>query len=139
MSRLPRNLPVIFAALLLATTLHASAAAYNDVDITEIPIEQLMNIPVTILKGEGTLSESPAAVSVVTQEEIRRSGAMTIPEALRLVPGLQVARVDASEWAISSRGFNSMFADKLLVLQDGRSLYTPIFSGVFWDVQGAMI
>src|SRR5205085_479632 len=82
---------------------------------------------------------SPAAISVITEEDIRRSGVTTIQEALRLVPGMEVARLDASEWAVSARGFNDVFANKLLVLQDGRSIYTPLFSGVFWDVQGAML
>src|SRR4030095_10618582 len=73
------------------------------------------------------------------EEDVRRSGANSIPDALRLVPGVQVGRVDASQWAISARGFNDVFANKLLVLQDGRSIYTPLFSGVFWDVQGALL
>ncbi len=85
------------------------------------------------------LSESPAAISVITQEDIQRSGITTLPEALRLAPGMDVARLDASQWAISARGFNDVFANKLLVLQDGRTIYTPLFSGVFWDVQGTMI
>jgi iron complex outermembrane receptor protein len=105
-------------------------------DLTEIPIEDLAKIRVTLVsKKEEALSESPAAISVLTQEDIRRSGATSIPEALRLVPGLDVAQLDAHNWAISARGFNDVFADKLLVMQDGRSLYTPLFSGVFWDVQ----
>src|SRR6266446_1339832 len=109
-------------------------------DLTELPIEALLQMEVTTVSRKAEkLSQSPAAVSVVTQDDIRRSGATSIPEALRLVPGLDVARVDASEWAISARGFNDVFANKLLVLQDGRSIYTPLFSGVFWDVQGAML
>ena len=76
---------------------------------------------------------------MVTQDDIKRSGARNIPEALRLVPGLDVAQIDASEWAVSARGFNDQSANKLLVLQDGRSIYTPLFSGVFWDVQDTMM
>ena len=86
-------------------------------------------------KRSEKLSETSAAITVLTQDDIARSGATSIPEALRLVPGLDVAQVDAEQWAISARGFNDIFADKLLVLQDGRSLYTPLFSGVFWNVQ----
>ncbi|MCP4689320.1 MAG: TonB-dependent receptor, partial [Desulfobacterales bacterium] len=79
------------------------------------------------------------AVFVITSEDIRRSGAATIPDLLRMAPGIQVARIDASNWAVSSRGFNGRFANKLLVLMDGRTVYTPLFSGVFWDVQDALL
>jgi iron complex outermembrane receptor protein len=99
-----------------------------------------MNVEITsVSKKEEKLTEAPAAVYVLTQEDIHRSGATCIPEALRLVPGLDVARIDAHTWAISSRGFNNEFANKLLVLIDGRSVYTPLFSGVFWDVQDPML
>lgn len=80
-----------------------------------------------------------AAVFVVTDEDLRRSGVTSIPEALRLVPGLQVARIDANKWAISARGFNGRFANHLLVLIDGRSIYSPMFAGVFWDVQDTLL
>ena len=109
-------------------------------DFTSLSVEELMNYPVTsVSRHEEKLAEAPAAVYVITPEEIRRSGATSIPEALRLAPGLDVARVDAHDWAISARGFNDIFANKLLVLMDGRSLYTPLFSGVFWDVQDTML
>ena len=112
----------------------------NQTDLASLPIEELMKIEVTTgARHPETLSSSPAAITVITQDDIRRSGVMTIPEALRLAPGMEVARLDASQWAISSRGFNDVFANKLLVLQDGRSIYTPLFSGVFWDVQGALL
>lgn len=105
-------------------------------DLTDVPVEKLMEIEVySPAKHAEKLSESPAAISVLTQDDIHRSGATSIPEALRLVPGLDVAQVDAEQWAISARGFNDVFANKLLVLQDGRSVYTPLFSGVFWNVQ----
>jgi len=103
-------------------------------------LDDLMNVEVTsVSKKEEKLSEAPAAVYVLTQDDIHRSGATSIPEALRLVPGLDVARIDAHTWAISSRGFNDQYADKLLVLIDGRSVYSPLFSGVFWDVQDPML
>jgi iron complex outermembrane receptor protein len=107
--------------------------------LSNMSIEQLMNIKVSILGSSETVSQTPAAVSVVTQDDIKRSGARNIPEALRLVPGLEVAQIDSSEWAVSARGFNDQSANKLLVLEDGRSIYTPLFSGVFWDVQDTMI
>jgi iron complex outermembrane receptor protein len=108
--------------------------------LTELSLEQLMNIEVTSAsKKEQKLSEVPAALYVITQEEIRRSGATSIPEALRLAPGLEVARINAHTWAITARGFNSLSANKLLVLIDGRSVYTPLFSGVWWDVQDLLL
>jgi len=109
-------------------------------DLTELPIETLLGIEVTsVARHSEKLSQSPAAISVITEDDIRRSGALSIPEALRLVPGMEAARLDSSQWAVSARGFNDVFANKLLVLQDGRSIYTPLFSGVFWDVQGTML
>jgi iron complex outermembrane recepter protein len=88
---------------------------------------------VSVTGTESTIGRSPAAVYVITEEMIRRSGVTTLPEALRLAPGLDVARIDANKWAISSRGFNGRYANKLLVLLDGRSVYTPGFAGVFWE------
>jgi len=109
-------------------------------DFGSMSIEDLMKIPVTSFsKREEQLSEVSGALHVITQDDIRRSGAPNIPEALRMAPGLQVARVASHSWAISARGFNDIFANKLLVLQDGRSIYTPLFSGVFWDVQDTMM
>jgi iron complex outermembrane receptor protein len=109
-------------------------------DLTALSIEELMEIEVTsVSKKEERLSHAAAAVYVITQEDIRRSGLKSIPELLRMVPGLEVARIDANKWAISSRGFNGRFANKLLVLIDGRSVYTPLFSGVFWDVQDTLL
>jgi len=87
----------------------------------------------SVTKTQSTVGKSPAAIFVVTQEMIRRSGANSIPDVLRLVPGLQVARIDANKWTVSARGFNGRFANKLLVLVDGRSVYTPLFSGVYWE------
>jgi iron complex outermembrane recepter protein len=84
-------------------------------------------------KKEQKLSRTPAAVFVITQEDIRRSGATNIPDLLRMVPGLDVAQINANTWAISARGFNLQFANKLLVLVDGRAVYTPLFGGVYWD------
>ena len=87
-----------------------------------------MDIPVTsVTKEQSTVGRSAAAIFVITNEMIRRSGATNIPEALRMVPGLDVAQINSSTWAVSSRGFNSGFADKLLVLIDGRSVYNPNF------------
>ncbi|MFN3323246.1 MAG: TonB-dependent receptor plug domain-containing protein [Bryobacteraceae bacterium] len=105
-------------------------------DLTSMPLEDLMQIEVTsVSKRQQRLTKSPAAVYVITQEDIRRSGVTSIPEALRMAPGVQVARIDSSTWAISARGFNGRYSDKLLVMIDGRTVYTPLFKGVFWDQQ----
>ena len=93
-----------------------------------------MRLEVTsVSKKERPLGTSPAAVFVLTREDIRRSGLTSLPELLRLVPGLHVARIDGSKWAVSARGFNGRFANKLLVLIDGRTVYSPLYSGVYWD------
>jgi len=96
----------------------------------------LMNLQVTsVSKRPERLSQTASAIQVITQDDIRRSGAASLAEALRLAANLQVAQIDSRQWAISARGFNSTTANKLLVLIDGRTVYTPLFSGVFWDVQ----
>src|SRR3954468_14853225 len=103
-------------------------------DLTELSLEDLMNVEVySAGKHNQRLAEAAAAATVITQEDIRRSGMTSIPELLRLSPGLDVARINANQWAISSRGFNELYAGKMLVLMDGRSVYTPLFSGVYWD------
>lgn len=105
-----------------------------------LSFEELLNLEVTsVSKQSEKAFSAPAAVFVLTQNDIQQLGASTIPEALRSIPGLQVARSDASNWSISSRGFNDGFANKLLVLIDGRSVYTPLFSGVYWDIQDTIL
>jgi iron complex outermembrane receptor protein len=105
-------------------------------DLTGLSLEDLMKVEITTpARKEQKLIDTPSAVFVILPEDIRRSGARSIPEALRMAPGLEVAQLDANKWAISSRGFNGRFANKLEVLMDGRSVYTPTFSGVYWDVQ----
>ncbi|MDM8544083.1 TonB-dependent receptor [Desulfococcaceae bacterium HSG7] len=109
-------------------------------DLTDLSIQELMNVEITLAaRKPRKLSETSAAVFMITAEDIRRSGVTSIPEALRMVPGLQVARIGSGRWAITSRGFNSRFAYKLLVLIDGRSVYTPVFSGVFWENQDVLL
>jgi iron complex outermembrane receptor protein len=104
--------------------------------LKRLSIEQLTNVEVTsVTRGPQALSLSAAAVAVVANGQIERSGATNIPEAIRYVPGINVAQLTASEWAVSSRGFASVNSPDLLVLSDGRSIYTPLYSGVFWDVQ----
>src|SRR5437879_4231967 len=128
-------------ALAMVTLLFvASSPAQNKIDVTTMSVEDLMNMQVTsVSKRTQKVADAAAAIFVLTQEDIRRSGATSIPEALRLVPGLEVARIDQNKWAIGSRGFNGRFDNKLLVLIDGRSVYTPLFSGVYWNVQDVML
>jgi iron complex outermembrane receptor protein len=109
-------------------------------DLTQLSLEDLMDIEITsVAKKAQKLSEAPAAVFVITNDDLRRSGVTSIPEALRMVPGLQVARIDANKWAITPRGFNGRFSNKLLVMMDGRSVYTPLFSGVYWDMKDTLL
>jgi iron complex outermembrane recepter protein len=105
--------------------------------LAQASLEDLMNIEVTsVSKKEQKLSRTASAVFVITQEDIRRSGATNIPDLLRMVPGLDVAEINGSTWAISARGFNAQFSNKLLVMVDGRIVYTPNFAGVYWDTLG---
>jgi iron complex outermembrane receptor protein len=109
-------------------------------ELARLPIEDLMDLKVTsVSKHEERLQDAPAAVSVLTGDEIRRAGALTLQDALRLVPGLSVAQSDDITWGISARGFNDQFANKLLVLIDGRSVYNQLFSGVFWELQDVFL
>jgi iron complex outermembrane receptor protein len=127
-------------AALVLWMLFESYAQQKPVDLTELPLEELMNIKVTLgARKSEKISETAAAVYVITQEDLLRSGATSIAEALRMVPGFAVAKVDANKWAITSRGFINVFANKLLVLIDGRSVYSPAFSGVMWESQDLVL
>lgn len=118
----------------LSLALILASVAWSQSNLADASLEQLLNVQVTsVTKKEQTLSRTAAAVFVLNQEEIRRSGARNLPDVLRMVPGVDVAQVDANVWAISVRGFNSRYSNKVLVLVDGRSVYTPTFSGVYWD------
>ncbi len=120
-----------------------SGALCADTDLNglkALSLEALSSMQVSIAsRTEQALGDAAAAVFVITSDDIRRSGAGSIPEALRMVPGLNVARIDANTWAVSARGFNGRYANKLLVLMDGRSVYSPLFSGVHWGELGANI
>ena len=118
-------------------------------DILNLDLEQLtrtpvvvpsMDIPVTsVTKEESTVGRSAAAIFVITNEMIRRSGVTTIPDALRMAPGMDVAQVNSSVWAVSCRGLDRIYANKLLVLIDGRTVYNPDFACVYWDVQDVVL
>ena len=131
-------------ALLLFMVLAATARVPRSIaqessasrDLGDLSIEELMNESVTsVSKREQKLSQAAAALFVINQEDIRRSGALNIPDLLRMVPGLDVAQINSNTWAISARGFNHQLSDKLLVLIDGRAVYTPTVGGVNWDTQ----
>ena len=108
--------------------------------LASVSLEDLMNVQITSAsKKEQKLSRVAAAVYVITRQEIQRSGATTIPELLRMVPGLNVAQVDSNKWAVSARGFNGRFSNDLLVLVDGRSVYSPLWSGIYWDQLDTML
>ncbi len=109
-------------------------------DLKGLSIQELLDVPVTsVSRRPQKYSDAAAALFVISRDDIRRSGAINIPELLRMVPGVQVAHIDANKWAISARGFNGRYANKLLVQLDGRTLYTPLYSGVYWDVQDTLL
>ncbi|MCX6950925.1 MAG: TonB-dependent receptor plug domain-containing protein, partial [Verrucomicrobia bacterium] len=108
--------------------------------LKKMSLEQLMDIQVTsVSKRPEKLSQTASAIQVITSDDIRRAGATSLPEALRLATNLEVAQIDSRQWAITARGFNNVFADKMLVLIDGRTVYTPLYAGVYWDVQDTML
>lgn len=109
-------------------------------DLTELSPSELADLEVTtVAKRPEKRSLVAAAVHVVTAEDVRRSGVRNLAEALRLAPGVQVARINSSQWAVGVRGFASRLSRSLLVLMDGRSVYTPLFAGVYWEVQDTML
>jgi iron complex outermembrane recepter protein len=126
---------------LVAESFAADQDAVPDPDsLKKLSLSELGNIEVTTPSKEPEeLWKTPAATYVLTQEDIRRSGATSIPEMLRLVPGVEVARINSNQWSVSIRGFGSAFSRNVLVLIDGRSVYTPLFAGVYWDVQNVPI
>jgi iron complex outermembrane recepter protein len=131
----------ICAALLAALAATPAHGQQQSIDLlVDLSLEDLANVTITsVSRSEERLSDAAASIYVITAEDIRRSGVTSLPEALRLAPNLQVARIDASQYAISARGFNNAIGNKLLVLIDGRTIYTPLFSGVFWDQQDVML
>src|SRR4030088_1450414 len=139
------------AAFLLACALlgavgggRAIAGAQVDLptagDLKRLSIEDLMNLDVpSVAKEPQRLLQAAAAIQVITADDIRRSGASSIPEVLRLADNLQGGQINAPDWAISARGFNANLANKLLVVVDGRAVYTPLYGGVLWNVQDCLL
>jgi len=129
----PRLIKFLVLLMLVTTTIKPGGQQIKD--LSQDSLEDLMNIRVTsVAKTEQMLSRTASAVFVITPEDIRRSGATNIPDLLRMVPGVDVAQINANTWAISARGLNDRFSNELLVLLDGRNVYSPTFGGVFWDV-----
>lgn len=135
------TVPTRMRYLWLGMTFTASAAASQlpGGSLADLSLEELSNIQVvSASKRAQALSDAAASLFVITADDIRRSGATSLPEALRLAPNLTVAQFSNTGWSVSARGFNNT-ANKLLVLIDGRSIYTPLFAGVFWDIQDVML
>ena len=148
--RLCKALMVVLA--LLVNNLSLPSEAFPDVreveektesaidDFSQLSLEELMNVEITsVSKKKEKLSGAAAAVFVITQDDIRRSGATNIPETLRMVPGLHVAHLDDNKWAVSARGFNGRFSNKMLVLVDGRNVYNSFFAGTIWEVTDTIL
>src|ERR1700730_15927310 len=138
----------IFALLLLVSVTDQQMTRAQDMqsnqnpseNLKQLSLEQLGAVEVTTASKEPEqVWRTPAAIYVITQEDIRRSGATSIPEVLRLAPGLEVARTDSDHWAVGVRGFGGQFSKSLLVLIDGRSVYSPLFAGVYWQVQDTLL
>ena len=132
---------LLIASPLTTTSVHATDGDHSGpAPLKSLSLEQLGEVEVTTAsKGPEQVWRTPAAIYVLTQEDIRRSGATSIPEVLRLVPGVEVSRVNSSVWAVGIRGFGSGFSKSVLVLIDGRSVYTPLFAGVEWNVQNLLL
>lgn len=138
--RMRMRLGLALLSSLLFAALPLQAAAFSTGELMDLSLEELMEVDVSSVGRKlQKVSETPAAVFVIRQEDIRRSGATSIPEALRLAPGLNVVRIDGSTWAVSSRGFSGLYLNKLQVLIDGRSIYSPPFSNVYWDMQDTLL
>lgn len=131
--------PWVFLGLASAVAMPAARAATDD-PFFDLELKEVLNLEITsVSKKPQTVSQAAAAVFVITADDIRRSGATALPDVLRMAPGIHVGQISANSWAVSSRGPSGRFTNKLLVLMDGRSVYTPMFSGVFWDVQDTVL
>ena len=133
-------MPVVLCACSMVGAAHADSGAPSTAELKQLSVEDLMGIEVTsVERHPEKLLRAPSAIQVITQDDIRRSGATSIAEALRLADNLEVAQKNSHDWAISARGFNTALGNKLLVMIDGRTVYTPLYSGVFWDVQDYLL
>ena len=133
-------MPVALCVCGMVSIAHADSGMPSTAELKQLSVEDLMSIEVTSVERHSEkLLRAPSAIQVITQDDIRRSGATSIAEALRLADNLEVAQKNSHDWAISARGFNTALGNKLLVMIDGRTVYTPLYSGVFWDVQDYLL
>ena len=136
----PQLMVLVFVACAGNARAQTYVAPGTPSELKKLSLEELLNIEVTsVSRRPENLSETASAIQVITQQDIRRSGATSLPEALRLASNLQVSQVNSHDWAISARGFNNTLANKLLVMIDGRAVYTPLYAGVFWEVQNVLL
>ncbi len=134
------KLTALLAATLIFGTVGVPAEETSYKHLADLDLAELMNVEVDlVLRKQEPLFTTPSAAYVISNEKLRRTGATTLADALRIVPGINVSGMEANKWAISSRGFNGRFARHMLVLRDGRSVYNPLTSGVFWEVQDVML
>src|SRR5437870_1410199 len=137
--RLAVQRAVLILALCIALPQFGSSQQGGN-DLTTLSLENLLSTEVTsVSRHQEELRKTPAAVYVITQEDIRRSGVTDVAELLRMVPGVQVAQINSNVWAVGARGFSAEFSNKLLVLVDGRTVYDPTFSGVYWRLQNLVL
>jgi iron complex outermembrane recepter protein len=139
---MPVNGRAGLSRIVVAVALMSASGAYAQqmASLADLSLEQLGNVEVTSVSGRAeSLMDAAASIYVITRDDIRRSAATSLPEALRLAPNLQVASLNAAQYAISARGFNNAIGNKLLVLIDGRTVYSPLFSGVFWDANDVVL
>ncbi|HVA91159.1 MAG TPA: Plug domain-containing protein, partial [Chloroflexota bacterium] len=140
MPRLRRTFVAAAGCLLAGTVAWAQSSLASAGELRSLSLDQLMNVEVTSVSlFPERLSQTASAIQVITSDQIRRSGALFLPEALRLADNLDIAQENSHDWAISARGFDTALGNKLLVTIDGRSVYTPLFSGVYWNVQDYLL
>lgn len=139
-SSLPAYPKKILAITFFLCSFFSNAQLLSPRELKSLSVEELMNVEVTLVnRTPQKLTEAASAIQVITSEDILRSGASNVAEALRLVTNLQVAQLSSSAWLISSRGFNTIFANKLLVMIDGRTVYTSLYGGVLWEQQNVLL
>ena len=132
-----KTLPIMLVLPLGALN---TVAIAKDAALTDFSLEQLLDVEVTsVSKKKQRLDTTASAIYVITQADIKNSGITNIPDILKLAPGINVDRIDSNKWAVTARGFNGRFANKLLVLMDGRTLYSPAFSGTYWEAQDLLL
>jgi len=141
MFRIQSTFRLACCAMLLASALPMMISAQDAKDdLTALSLESLMSTKVTsVSRHQEELRKTAAAIYVITQEDIQRSGATDVADLLRMVPGIEVAQINSNLWAVAARGFNGQYSNKLLVLVDGRTVYDPLFSGVYWNLQNLIL